>query len=77
MEVLRQKLKTTLTKLGRRSSMSEMMALKDHKGVELGQLMESIMSLASPSKMTKEKPLDEAPWLRPKPGSRNTLWRWR
>ena len=37
-----------------------MMALKDHKGVELGQLMESITSLASPLKMTKEKPLDKA-----------------
>lgn len=40
--------------------MSEMMAFKDHKGVELGRLMESITSLASPSKMTKEKPLDKA-----------------
>lgn len=39
--------------------MSEMMAFKDHKGVELGRLVESITSLASPSKMTEEKPLDE------------------
>ena len=40
--------------------MSEMKALRYHKGVKLGQLMELMLSLASPSKIIEKKPLEKA-----------------